>query len=408
MERVTFSEDFILSSSADRQLLLGAAEQIIASRTANKGSTHKVAALSEEMVVLASRLADSKIQLMVSDRRIKIAIIFAMWRETERLQPRTPENPNGEECLIAKAEALEWLFAGTAFDWHIFAVDDGCPDRSHEKANQMAAASYWADRISVLRLADVLPSKTAPLMYLDHVESSIKGGSIILGCQEAIKRGFEYLVLCDCDNSVHLGQIGNLLGPAIAKQAPMVLGSRNLPESFVRRNPGRSVGGRFKILRHMRGLLSRSIPVVDYTAGFKLFHSDYLAQHLPSMRLFNFAFDYDFVLAGIAAGVKPIAVGHCSFDSFALSTWKYFGASTVWFDQLKGFSAALSRHNVSHDTILSGFIEQDIHDARDVQKLIDAPLPPTLASAPEESIGDPGILSGADVREWALPLLKQT
>ena len=59
---------------------------------------------------MAILLADSKQWLLQNRRRVRIAVVFAMWGEHNRLKPKSETNANGENSLVAKMEARNyWL-----------------------------------------------------------------------------------------------------------------------------------------------------------------------------------------------------------------------------------------------------------------------------------------------------------
>lgn len=238
---------------------------------------------------LASRLAESRRKVLTINVPLKIGISFAMWREVPRLLPRSASNPSGENCLQVKIEALEWLFAGTPVEWRLFAVDDGCPDDSYATALGQASSS----KVTVLRLADLLPAKQAPLSRLNSAHDSVKGGAIMAGTLRALEDGCTHIGYTDCDNSVHLGQLGLLLHPLLTEGKLAALGDRNASDSFVIRHQKR---GQFKILRHMMLMLGAGkVPFADVPSPFKLFEARFFASILPKLQIFDFSFEYDVV-----------------------------------------------------------------------------------------------------------------
>jgi hypothetical protein len=92
---------------------------------------------------------------------------------------------NGEDSLRTKLSQLDWTTPGTGVDWHLYAVDDGDPMHSGDIARDMIRDHPLEHRVTVLHLADAL---------------------------RAISDGVDAVIYTDADNSVHLGQIGLLLG----------------------------------------------------------------------------------------------------------------------------------------------------------------------------------------------------
>jgi hypothetical protein len=62
-------------------------------------------------------LVESRQCLKSVTQPIEIAVVFAIWGEHNRLRPRSPDNPNGEDALRIKLQQLAWLTAGTPVAW---------------------------------------------------------------------------------------------------------------------------------------------------------------------------------------------------------------------------------------------------------------------------------------------------
>ena len=72
---------------------------------------------------MAALLADSRNWLTAnSDRTAKVAVVFAMWGEQNRLKPKSAENPTGEDSLSTKLIQLDWAARDTAINWTLYAV----------------------------------------------------------------------------------------------------------------------------------------------------------------------------------------------------------------------------------------------------------------------------------------------
>ena len=68
---------------------------------------------------MAGLLASSKKWMLENQQARKIAVVFAMWGEQNRLQPKSKDNPNGEDSLVAKLEQLEWEAKDSKIDWQL-------------------------------------------------------------------------------------------------------------------------------------------------------------------------------------------------------------------------------------------------------------------------------------------------
>jgi hypothetical protein len=125
---------------------------------------------------LAAKLAESRAYLSSCDAAMQLGVVFAMWGEHNRLRPRSPDNPNGEDLLCVKLEQLEWATRGTQIRWRLYAVDDGCPEQSARIAAERAAGHPLGARVRVLELAETLPARTGPLAALGSADDSRKAG----------------------------------------------------------------------------------------------------------------------------------------------------------------------------------------------------------------------------------------
>ncbi len=156
-----------------------------------------------------------------------------MWGEQNRLLPKSENNPKGADLLNVKVSQLDYLFKDSVISWKLYAVDDGCPYKSGEIAENIRQQSAFAEQIQVLHLADELPSDAHPLKDLKSADDSKKGGSILLGCKQALEDGVYAIIYTDADNSVHLAPIGLLLKPYLENENRVVLGNRKGPNAVL-------------------------------------------------------------------------------------------------------------------------------------------------------------------------------
>jgi hypothetical protein len=350
---------------------------------------------------LAEKLVDSRRWIAKSQPALRIGIVFAMWGEHNRLRPRSADNPYGEDLLRVKLEQLEWVTAGTPVDWTLYAVDDGCPHGSAAIARNIAADHRLKDRVEVLELASALPAAGGPLAALGSADDSRKAGAVILGCSRALEKGADAVVYTDADNSVHLGQLGLLLRPWRDDGARVVLGDRKHPDAVLVKQEARWGVG-IVLLRHMQRMIGRAIysrGILDTQAAFKLYASDVLAGILERPTVYDFSFDSDWILASLARGVEPVQVPFAFVDSAAESASIAQGPMTTWEALLKGLVAAVRRHGVEHDEEMARVLDEEIASSEDLDLIIDH-LPPQLANAPADRLGDPALMSPAEIREW--------
>ncbi len=353
---------------------------------------------------LAAKLVDSRAWLTANERPLRIGVVFAMWGETNRLRPRSDENPHGEDALRTKVAQLDWVTRGTPVEWRLYPVDDGCPDHSGALAAEIAAAMDASDRVRVLHLEEALPAATGPLRRLAGAADSRKGGSIILGAMTALEDGVDAVVYTDADNSVHLGQLGLLLRPLVDDGATVVLGNRRHPEAVLVKDAARWGIG-IKNLRHMQrmaGVAIFSRGIHDTQAAFKLYEAGILRRILADPVVFDFSFDTDWIAAFLAAGKTFTQVPFAFLDSASESATAKQMPMTTWETLLKGLVASLRHHDLlptPESRAMADVIDEEIQDYKDLDAIIDH-LPPELGDAGEDDYGDPAVMSAEAMQAW--------
>ena len=360
---------------------------------------------------MAGLLAESKQWLQNNAaRQLSLGVVFAMWGEQNRLRPKTPDNPSGEDSLATKLEQLDWAMRGTAIDWHLYAVDDGCPHGSAEIARGVAADHRLGDHVSVLSLADSLPAKDGPLRNLASADHSRKAGAVILGCMEALSKGADSVIYTDADNSVHLGQVGLLLRPFCEQGTPVVLGDRKDPASVLVKDAARWGIG-IKVLRHMQRMIGHEVfsrGILDTQAAFKLYEAELLRDIIAEPTVYDFSFDTDWILAAIRRGAAFAKVPFAFIDSAAESASITQGPMTTWETLLFGLIKAVRRHGfcTGNAAEMANVVEEEVAGHRDLEKIIDH-LPAELESAGEAEFGDPEVMSPEALRAWLKQVLKE-
>ena len=350
---------------------------------------------------LAVMLVRSRQNILRFKRPLKIAIVFAMWGEQNRLLPKSDTNPNGEDCLRIKLAQLSWATAGTPVTWRVYAVDDGCPYGSGTIAQEIVNADQWGQNVKVLFLDQAVPSDTGPLKALKSVDDSRKAGAVILGSQQAISDGMDAVIYTDADSSVHLGQIGLLLRPYIEDGYRVVLGNRKHPDAVLVKQEGRWGIG-IKVLRHMQRMVGQAIfsrNILDTQAAFKLYESNLLQKIISNPTVFDFSFDTDWLLAAISMDEALTTVPFAFIDSFAESASITQGPMTTWVSLLKGLLQAVRRHGVDHNKAMARVLDKEIQSSADLDAIIHH-LPPELADAKPELLGDPAVMSPEALQLW--------
>ena len=350
---------------------------------------------------LARMLARSRVALARVQAPISLGIVMAMWGEQNRLRPRAPDNPNGEDSLRFKLDQLDWACRDSSVSWTLYAVDDGCPHHSAAIAADIVSAHARASRVRVKSLSEALPASHGPLAGLKDVDQSRKGGAIILGASQALDDGVDAVIYTDADNSVHLGQIGLLVEPFVCKRARIVLGNRKHPDAVLVKQEARWGVG-IKLLRHMQRMVGEAIfsrGILDTQAAFKLFEREVLRQLLDRRTVFDFSFDTDWISGAIALGEAFETVPFAFIDSAAESASITQGPMTTWECLLKGLAHQVRAHGVAHNEEMCRVLDEEVRGAPDLELLIDR-LPPQLADAGDERLGDPAVMSPAEIAAW--------
>jgi hypothetical protein len=350
---------------------------------------------------IAAKLVDSRRYMNRIDKPLKVAVLFAMWGEQNRLHPKSGDNPNGEDSLRVKLAQLDWVTKGTPVDWRVYAVDDGCPHNSGQIAAKIAAGHALAGRVTVLFLADALPTDDGPLAGLASADDSRKGGAIIYGCMQAIKDGADVVIYTDADNSVHLGQIGLVLRPYIDNGTRVVLGNRKHEDAVLVKVEGRWGIG-IKVLRHMQRMAGEAIfsrDIRDTQAALKLYDSNVLSRIIADPTVYDFSFDTDWILAAIAAGEPFAKVPFAFIDSAEESASITQGPMTTWEMLLKGLVKAVRKRGVQYNEDMARVLDEEIHSSGDLDLLINH-LPPELRHATDAQLGDPAVMSPDALQRW--------
>ena len=352
---------------------------------------------------MAGLLASSKTWLVQNQQARKVAVVFAMWGEQNRLLPKSEENPNGEDSLVAKLEQLDWATKGSKIDWHLYAVDDGCPHGSGTIAKRVASAHPLGAKVSVLSLAEALPANEGPLADLASADDSRKAGAIIMGAISAIDAGVDAVIYTDADNSVHLGQIGLLLQPYVDAAVPVILGDRKHPDSVLVKE-GARWGIGIKVLRHMQRMIGHAVfsrGILDTQAAFKLYDAKLLKEMIAEPCVYDFSFDTDWILAALKRDVKIEQVAFAFIDSAAESASITQGPMTTWETLLFGLEKQVRKYGFAEGdaAAMGDVLREEIKDYHDLEKIIDH-LPPELEQAGEEDYGDPEVMNADALRQW--------
>ena len=274
--------------------------------------------------VLAIKLAKSKLALSHLNQDIHITILFAVYKETERLS-KPEESPLGEDCLNEKVRQMEWLVSGVPnVTWDLLIVDDGCPDGSGKKAQEIADQSPFRNQIKVLFLQEAIDANSPLAGRLGSVSESQKGGAILYGLRYAasLKRENHFVLYTDADLSSHLGMSGLLAEALTHPDKGLAIGSRREKTCFTQRSDFRNYRGKLYIYLRRR-LLHPINYISDEQCGFKAFEASFLEGFLENVLENRFSFDVELLLRAELKRSNSIAQIPISWmDSDEASTTK--------------------------------------------------------------------------------------
>jgi hypothetical protein len=289
------------------------------------------------LTALAVKLARSRAFLLGNQSPLTVSIVVPAYSETVRLQPRGTgpgQNPDGEDFVVQKSAQLEWLFADTTSSYRVVVVDDMSKPEPETSGDAIArvVAEQGITAFDVLFLADGVRAEksgntlvAAALRGVELPKNTRKAGAVYYGAAKAIEAsgiGADHLVvITDCDLSVDLGQLGNLLAPIVSGEAVAGAGSRRLPESVLEIEAARNT--RANAARYFRELLLKGLLPRDTQCGAKAFAAEALASVMASgMEILDFSFDIE-LLTRTALAYDPariVAVPVAWFDSSELTT----------------------------------------------------------------------------------------
>ncbi len=251
------------------------------------------------MAQVAVKLARSKAALAALGRPIHLSVVFAVYREHQRILTRD-EHPYGEDFLREKIRQLRWLFDGVAdASWDLTVVDDGCPEGSGHLAQKILRDSPELQGVDarVLFLADAIESDHPVTQPMHSTDESRKGGSILLGMWEAAQRDLpgQVVLFTDADLSTHLGQAGSLIVPILRGESVAAIGSRREPQSISIKTGTRNLRGKLFIYLWKR-LFPPLREIIDTQCGFKAFPAELVRKIAAPALEKQFAFDIELLL----------------------------------------------------------------------------------------------------------------
>ncbi|TBR14740.1 HAD-IIB family hydrolase, partial [bacterium] len=293
-------------------------------------------------------MAEAARILREENRKVKVWMLFAIYKETERIQPQGESNPHGEDALRVKIGQLENIFAPykDVLDWRLVMVDNRCPDNTGKVAIDMLSADpkyrhfVESGNFRVVRVAE-----GALVMQ--------KGGTLLYGLKELLSdfSNDDLIGYTDCDTTVRLDQLGLLTYPLIINNEGVAMGTRATSEAVALPGPTeeeKKASVELKPIKEylLHGLLDE---VKDTQCGFKLFHLDTVKVIIKYAQDMRWAFDTEWLLLALYSGRTFIQTPICWFDSEALSKTNMLarlGMGADWINQRKRL---VDDRNMAHE-----------------------------------------------------------
>ncbi|NNK81853.1 MAG: hypothetical protein HKO92_01895, partial [Flavobacteriaceae bacterium] len=249
-------------------------------------------------ILLALKIAKSKILASKISEPLFISIVFAVYKEHNRIK-KNSEHPHGEDFLLKKVNQMEWLFKDQPnINWELLIVDDGCPEDSGKIAQSIIDNNQLNDKVHVLYLSDAIEKNLHPAKSINTTSDSQKGGSIVYGMWHAVQknRGDNHVVAyTDADLSTHLGQLMLLADPLINNDKLAAIGSRREKKSVVIKKGTRNDRGKMFIYLWKR-LIPNLGDIIDTQCGFKAFRAEIVSEIIADLIEKKFAFDIELLL----------------------------------------------------------------------------------------------------------------
>lgn len=355
---------------------------------------------------LVTYLAASKRVALSITTPTSIGVVFTVWKEARRLQPNTEQNPTGEDALRAKVAELNWLFANTALAWHLYIVDDECPEGSLDVARAIIEEEGFTG-IDLLRLRDALPADSLPLSKLASADLSVKGGALMLGLQRAAEDQHDYVMFTDCDNSNNLGQVGLLLEPLVTGSVKAAIGDRRSTRVSHWQESRDSESSANYVLKRVRQLLAFDLVLRDVTCPFKMFEREYLTEMLRDLDVFDFCVDYDMLGRLKSAETPLVTVPVVSLDSDAETTWIPLSNASVWLQKLRGWVHVVEKYDLPHDRQVAELIRKYLLDQDNILTVLRAGEDGVVLNGREISPEEQLYMGLDEIESWLRELLKK-
>jgi hypothetical protein len=285
-------------------------------------------------MLLVSKLALSKMYVKQIDYPLHVSLVLAMYNEHNRIRSKSSDNPNGEDFVRRKMKQLEWLLKDSPLHFNMILVDDGCPNQSGKKAQEIIEKEGYKN-VEVLYLDDAIKRQSVVIRGLKSTSDSRKGGSIQYGMWQALENysavnKAHIVVFTDADMAAPVNEIGLLL-EKLDDKTMLTIASRYDAGSICRGPWGKNgeVQGLTEFDRRMVGLrglvFSKLFPhtgkITDTQCGLMAFNAKLLRQILLKTKVRTFSFDIELLLLSASTDTAIAIAPIYWHDSFAESSF---------------------------------------------------------------------------------------
>ncbi|MGD1974785.1 MAG: hypothetical protein PVG73_12015 [Desulfobacterales bacterium] len=285
-------------------------------------------------MLLVSKLALSKMYVKQIDYPLHVSLVLAMYNEHNRIRSKSSDNPNGEDFVRRKMKQLEWLLKDSPLQFNMILVDDGCPNQSGKKAQEIIEKEGYKN-VEVLYLDDAIKRQSVVIRGLKSTSDSRKGGSIQYGMWQALENysavnKAHIVVFTDADMAAPVNEIGLLL-EKLDDKTMLTIASRYDAGSICRGPWGKNgeVQGLTEFDRRMVGLrglvFSKLFPhtgkITDTQCGLMAFNAKLLRQILLKTKVRTFSFDIELLLLSASTDTAIAIAPIYWHDSFAESSF---------------------------------------------------------------------------------------
>jgi len=209
-----------------------------------------------------------------------------------------------EESCIGKsvAEIMAYTAAHPAIR-EVIVVDDGSTDRTAVIVEE-SRGRHAGD--------------AARLVLIQHERNKGKGAAVRTGLSQATG---DIVAFTDADLSSPMSEMPALVGPILAGQCDIVVGSRALDRSLIATRQSRFRETAGKIFNVLVRLLT-GLPIYDTQCGFKAFRRNAIGPILGLQRVQTFAFDVEMLYLASRMGLTireiPVHWSHVSHTKVKL------------------------------------------------------------------------------------------